>query len=1064
MKRIFLLISLIYLSTSLFAQREQDSLALVKIYQVTNGQNWNHHTNWLSSGQAISTWEGVTVVGNRVQELYFGSNNLNGTLPPEIGNLSALTKLVIINNPLLSGTLPNEIGNLRELEDLILHGNGFTGTIPTTIENLTNLVELALSENQFSGSIPSEIGKLILLENLDLNDNKFSGIIPASVGNLTKLRRLGLSKNDFSGGLFPEITALTALERIYLSDNDFSSLIDLSNLTKLRYLDIENNLLDFEDLEVTNINQDQVSFNYENQRTKLTISETLNGNEYTLHALYTYTGTEYQWKKDEVSIENETQASLIVPETNIGVYNYIATNPNWPGLSLESNSIIIGDLHGGVILSDSLALIDLYENTSGENWYSHIDYDGSSDNWLTTEPISQWKGVSISSGRVIALYLEENNLNGTLPASIGNLTALQILNLSNNELNGNLPAEVWNLNNLKELDISNNTFSGNLLSYVGNLNSLEILDLSSNNFKGEIPVQINQLIKLKKLILRRNQLNGALPDLSNLSALTYLSISDNELSGLSDLSALTNLTSLYVNANLFDFEAFQITQIDWTSDGFYYSPQNYQLPYTEQTNGSDISLTVNYDYAGTTYQWYKNKQILPGETSKTLTFAATELGVYQCKANHYSLPELTLETEVHLNGDLHGGVFLSDSLALVALYNSTGGENWTDNTKWLSTDSIENWKGVTVEDGRVSKLELDHNNLSGSLPPEIGDLSYLSVIYFVNNSLSGEIPNEIGNLNNLDGLYLSDNELSGSIPLSLNDMSSLTDLWISNNNLSGNIPSEIGDMEQLRRIYAENNELSGSIPSSFGQLKKLYVLLLSGNKLNGELPEEMKNMTALKYIELENNEISGLCDLSVLPEISSLYVANNLLDFEDIDNVHVNWSGYYFRYSPQKLRIPILQTNDGTDYTFEVDYSFAGVTYQWYKNDVLIDGETKQSISFPISELGHYYCLIDYANLPDLTLQSETIFISTVGIEKPETIVSKVFPNPTHDYLRILMDKSLADNAILELKNMAGTTILSQNIGNKTQVDLQLKGISKGIYFLQINNNEDTFVQKIIVE
>jgi Leucine-rich repeat (LRR) protein len=1040
MKKITLFfLSLIFLSVSLYAQREQDSLTLVKFFKATDGENWNHNTNWLSS-EPISTWQGVTVSENRVQELVLINNNLNGTLPAEIGNLSALKTLIILDNPLLSGSLPTEIGNLTELTRLVLHENDFSGSIPTSIGNLTKLTELTLSGNQFSGSIPAEIGNLSLLDKLLLGENNLSGTIPSSLGNLNVLTRLDLNDNDFSGALFPEMINLTSLERIYLANNAFTSLVDFSSFTNLRYLGVDNNMLDFEDLELANINQDQTSISYDNQGVKLSISETINGTEHTLEALYTVSGINYQWKKDNVSMDAETEVTLIVPDANIGVYNYLVTHPNWPDLVLESESIIIGDLHGGVILSDSLALADLYNNLDGENWHnSYYDYNGS-HNWLTSEPITHWAGVKIADGRVISLDMEDMVLVGVLPSTIGNFDSLNYLNLSSNNLSGSIPAEIGNLTNLTTLNLSSNSLSGVIPAEIGNLNKLTLLRLDNNQLSGALPAEIGTLNQLETIFLNKNLLTN-----------------------LTNLSNLTNLTSLSVSDNQLDFETLEAAQIDWINNNFYYSPQNYGLPFSKQTVGSDITLTVDYAYAGTTYQWYKDKQILINETSKTLTFSSSDLGVYQCKAQHTNLPKLTLETEAYINGDLHGGVFLSDSLALVAFYNSSNGNNWKDNTNWLSSEPIEDWYGLSVENGRVVSLGLTDNNLTGTLASEIGTLNYLDKLILWDNKIGGEIPSEIGNLQSLTGLYLNGNNFTGSIPASFGNLKNVTDIWIHSNNLTGEIPSEIENILGLRRLYAYDNQLSGNIPSSFGQLKNLYVLLLSGNKLSGELPEEMKNMTALKYIEIENNEISGLCDLSVLPEISSLYVANNLLDFEDIENVHVDWSGYYFRYSPQKLILPIIQTNDGTDYTFEVDYSFAGVTYQWYKNDVLIDGETKQSISFPISELGHYYCKVNYASLPDLTLQSETIFISTVGIKKPGTFVSKVFPNPTRDFLKIQMEKPLNNNALLELKDICGNTVLSQNMGNKNEVELQLQCLSKGIYFLQINNGEDTFVQKIIL-
>jgi len=1064
MKKLSLLfISLIFISSHIFAQREQDSLALIKFYEATGGNNWERSTNWLSS-EPISEWIGVTVVEDRVQKLSFYANNLEGTLPVEIGNLSALTDLIIIGDPLLTGNLPDEIGNLTELSRLILHGDGFSGNIPTSIGNLTKLTELTLSDNQFSGSIPEEIGNLSILEELLLGQNELSGTIPATLGNLSMLSRLELSENDFSGALFPEMINLTALERIYLSDNEFTSLIDFSGFTNLRYLGVEYNMLDFEDLELANINQDNVNISYENQKIKLPIEKSLSGSEYTLSSTYSFNETSFQWQRDAQTIDGETNNNIIVADNEIGVYDYVASHPNWPDLSLESESVIIGDLHGGVILSDSLALADLYQNTDGDKWYSHIGYNDTPDNWLSEEPISRWWGVSISNGRVISIDLEENNLTGTIPTSIGDLDSLNFLSLEDNKLTGTIPAEIGTLNSLKELYLSNNQLTGTIPAEMENLSKLEILYLRNNNLDGVIPSGINQLNKLTKLSLRNNQFSGNLPDLSNLISLTYLSISNNELTGLSDLSALTNLTTIYLSSNLFDFESFEVTQIDWSTDGFHYSPQNYQLPHSEQINGSDITLSVNYDYAGTTYQWYKDKQPILNETTKTLTIADSNEGVYQCKANHNNLPELTLETEVYINGELHGGVLLSDSLALVAFYNSTNGDTWTDNTNWLSNEPIDDWEGIVVENGRVNNLALTENNLIGNLPLEIGDLTYLNKIILWDNMLSGNIPSEIGNLKSIEGLYLNNNQLSGSIPTTIGEMKSLTDIWLDNNNLTGEIPSEIGNIAGLQRFYADGNQLTGTIPVSFGQLQELYVLLLDRNQLSGSLPIEMANMSDLRIFRINDNKFNDLTDLSALPELFDCQVQNNLLDFESIDKAQIDWGGYYSKYDPQNLILPILESNDGTNYTFEVDYTYAGVTYQWYKNDILIDGETNQSISFPMTELGDYYCLVDYANLPDLTLKSETISITTVRIEKPGAFVSKVFPNPTFDYLKIQIEKPLENTAFLELKGITGNTVLTQNVGNKTQIKLQLSHLSKGIYFLKIRNGEETFVQKIILK
>ena len=108
----------------------------------------------------------------------------------------------------------------------------------------------------------------------------------------------------------------------------------------------------------------------------------------------------------------------------------------------------------------------------------------------------------------------------------------------------------------------------------------------------------------------------------------------------------------------------------------------------------------------------------------------------------------------------------TDREALVALYNSTDGENWDKSANWLSDAPLGEWKGVTTnDDGRVTELSLLDNALSGEIPAELGNLSSLTELDLGNDELSGEIPPELGNLSNLESLKLRGNfELSGEIP------------------------------------------------------------------------------------------------------------------------------------------------------------------------------------------------------------------------------------------------------------------------------------------------------------
>ena len=117
-----------------------------------------------------------------------------------------------------------------------------------------------------------------------------------------------------------------------------------------------------------------------------------------------------------------------------------------------------------------------------------------------------------------------------------------------------------------------------------------------------------------------------------------------------------------------------------------------------------------------------------------------------------------------------------DRAVLVALYDAAGGDSWTDNTGWKSDAPLGDWYGVTTSGGRVTHLHLEQNNLTGTLPAELGNLSNLRVLVIYSNTLTGSIPAELSNLSNLEILNINTNTLTGSIPTELGNLSKLTSL------------------------------------------------------------------------------------------------------------------------------------------------------------------------------------------------------------------------------------------------------------------------------------------------
>ena len=224
-----------------------------------------------------------------------------------------------------------------------------------------------------------------------------------------------------------------------------------------------------------------------------------------------------------------------------------------------------------------------------------------------------------------------------------------------------------------------------------------------------------------------------------------------------------------------------------------------------------------------------------------------------------------------------------DRAALVALHNATGGPNWERNNNWLSDVPISEWSGVTTDgNGRVTELFLRENQLSGEIPPELGNLANLKLLYLEGNQLSGGIPPELGNLANLTGLGLYRNQLSGGIPPALGNLANLSRLSLGNNQLSGEIPPELGNLANLTSLSLGSNQLSGEIPPALGNLANLSRLFLYRNQLSGEIPPELGNLANLTSLSLGSNQLSGEIPpwLGNLANLTSLSLSSNQLSGE----------------------------------------------------------------------------------------------------------------------------------------------------------------------------------------
>ena len=339
--------------------------------------------------------------------------------------------------------------------------------------------------------------------------------------------------------------------------------------------------------------------------------------------------------------------------------------------------------------SDRAALIALYDATDGPNWTNRT-------NWLSDEPLEHWYGVTTDDdGRVTQLLLRENNLNGPIPAAVGNLTGLVRLDFQGNQLSGTIPSSLSNLAGLEILLLYGNRFTGTIPSSLGNLSDLVELNLSSNDLTGVIPPELGRLTKLTYLSLRSNGLTGPIPsELGDMSSLRSLYLYDNQLDGPipPNLKNLSNLEGLLLHDN-------QLSRPVPAWLGNLSRLRSLNLRINGFTGGipPELGRLSNLSYLNL--------------RSNDLTGPVpTELG------NLSNLEQLYLY-ENQLSGEI------PDSLG--RLVNLTG-------------------------------LSLRDNQLTGEIPAELGNLTKLELIRLAGNQLTGCVPAALQNVadNDLDLLEL----------------------------------------------------------------------------------------------------------------------------------------------------------------------------------------------------------------------------------------------------------------------------------------------------------------------
>lgn len=604
------------------------------------------------------------------------------------------------------------------------------------------------------------------------------------------------------------------------------------------------------------------------------------------------------------------------------------------------------------------------------------------------------------------------------------------------------------------------------------------------------------------VVLATFGVTGTLP--SSLSDLTFLEIADfrsNNLFGeVPDLSTIPTLEIFDINQNNFsvgDIET-HYTNNSTISD-FRYASQHSVNPIInfEPVLGSNYTLNITPDTgSNVNYQWFKDRGFLidniPVSGATTAAYELTniqsdDLDRYICEITSPLIPDLVVQ-RYPIN--LTGPVSQQEKDALIAFYNALDGDNWLDNTNWLSTEPVGSWKFIKTRGNKVIEINIFGDaGLNGVLPEEIGDLIHLEMLSIgIEINLFGELPSTIGNLTALQRLRLQLTSNTGVLPSSIGNLTNLRELRLIGNLFSGELPSTIGNLTELTDLYipgtifsGNGNNFSGPLPTSIGDLTNLWRLQINTNSFDGQLPSSMSNLINLLSLSLNENNFSGqIPDLSSFPtpETLVILIENNYFDFSDLEPLVNNGVTYGFlSYSPQRtldveqtIESPpgvdiILDLND-TNLNRNTEDTTMNNEYQWYKDNNPINGaisNTYTIVNAQESDSGIYFCEITNITIPDLVIVRADITVLVDNNLNLNDIPSNsfyMFPNPTSDVLHIKFPNAV-NNIRATIHSVQGKILMTQVLNDEHEV-IDISSLANGMYLLTINTDNTSMTKRII--